>query len=222
MVITGSCPCLSALNDSSLPKLKSTPCWSTRGTANSPGCLAVTRIWLWFRSDGHTSCSLSVGRTWHWAQHSCLSVLQNGAEDGLNSISPLRRGPQLWRALAGHQPSTPEDRKKQTSCAAHFSCCWGWTCPCTETLSQALCLQHGTRFVPWQPLIKPFFFHSLHQAGLLWMLINNLALLGWLGTILALSRLSGKMFPARLKEDLEDLSIALIAGASHWAFDSHV
>lgn len=54
------------------------------------------------------------------------------------------------------------------------------------------------------------------------MLINNLALLGRLGTILALSRLSGKMFPARLREDLEDLSIALIAGASHWAFDSHV
>lgn len=66
----------------------------------------------------------------HLTQHSCLSDLHSGTEDGLNSVSPLRRGPQLWCPLAGHQPSSPEGRKKQTGYAAPFSFCWGWIRPC--------------------------------------------------------------------------------------------
>lgn len=62
----------------------------------------------------------------------------------------------------------------------------------SQTVQQ--CLQH--RFMLWQTLIKLFFFRNLDQAGLLWMLIYNLASLGWLGATLTLSRLSEKMFPA--------------------------
>lgn len=95
-----------------------------------------TLVLVWWTHN----VQFSAGHTWHWAQHSCLPALQNGTEDELNSASPLRRQrrAQLWHFLAGQQPSTPEGSKKQTGCAAHFSCCWGWTCPCTDSVTDTV------------------------------------------------------------------------------------
>lgn len=101
------------LNGSSLPKLESTPCWST----NSVGCNRqlpfsdqILKLCFWF--DRCKSCSLFVGHTWHWAEHSSLSSLQNWTEDGLNYISTLIRRLHIWCPLSGHHPNSPVDGNK--------------------------------------------------------------------------------------------------------------
>lgn len=101
------------LNDSSLSKLGSTPCWSTSNTGYNtrlPFSDRILKLCFWFGRC--TSYCLFVGHTWHWVEHSCLSILQNWTEDCLNYIpTPIRRL-QIWCPLSGHHSNTPVDRNQ--------------------------------------------------------------------------------------------------------------
>ena len=100
------------LNNSSLPKLESTPCWSTNSAGYNRQLPFSDQILNIFGLiDAHHAVCL-FGHAWHWAEHSCLSILQNWTEDGLNYISTLIKRLQIWCPLSGHCPNTPLDRNK--------------------------------------------------------------------------------------------------------------